>query len=143
MRLAGVPVGMSATFVPGTFVQISWTTALPVSNTRMSTTEALAPARLVAVSATWKLPASEGVPLMTPLRRFRARPGGRPFAVKPRGALAPVTVKLNGWPRKATALNGLVRTAGALDPAPPIAAVLVGYRRVFGMASSAWLGLYQ
>jgi hypothetical protein len=49
---AGVPVGMSATFVPGMFVQISCTTELPVLMMRMSTTDAPTPTVLLAVRKT-------------------------------------------------------------------------------------------
>src|SRR5215469_12143481 len=106
---------MSATLVPGTLVQISWTTELPVSNTRISTADAPVPMRLLAVRVTSKLPATDGMPLITPLVLLKTSPGGRPLAVNACGVFAAVTVKLNGWPRKATAFNELVITTGALD----------------------------
>src|SRR5208282_5401625 len=81
------------------------------------------------------------MPLTPPLVLLKLNPGGRPFAVKPSGVFAPVTVKLNGWPRNATALNALVTTAGAFELLFP--ALFVGYKQVFGMTSSDWLGLYQ
>ena len=55
------------------------------------------------------------MPVIIPLVGLKLNPGGKPFAVKPSGVFAPVTVKLNGWPRNATALNALVTTAGAFE----------------------------
>ena len=81
----------------------------------MLTTDAPMPAVLLAVNVTAKFPASVGMPLMTPLVELKARPGGKPTAVKPNGVFAAVTVKLNGWPKKPTALNALVMAAGALE----------------------------
>ena len=43
------------------------------------------------------------MPLMSPFVVVNARPGGKPVAVKLVGVFAPVTLKLNGWPRNATA----------------------------------------
>ena len=43
VRLAGVPVGMSVTLMPGTLVQISCTTELPVFKTVMFRTDAPTP----------------------------------------------------------------------------------------------------
>ena len=57
------------------------------------------------------------MPVMRPLVALKARPGGRPFAVKPSGVFAAVTVKLNGWPRNATALNALVTAGGRVGTA--------------------------
>ena len=70
------------------------------------------------------------MPLMTPLVVLKLKPGGRPLAVKPSGVFAPVTVKLNGWPRNATALNGLVIAVGALEL--PLPKLFVGYKLVVG-----------
>src|ERR1700722_4368773 len=112
---AGVAVGMSVTFVPGTLVQISCTTELPVLYTVIVSTDAPTPVRLLDVSVALKVPASVGMPLMTPLGLLNDSPGGSPLAVKPNGVFAPVTVKLNGCPRNATALNALVTTDAALD----------------------------
>ena len=80
--------------------------------------------------------------MITPLVLLKASPGGRPFAVKPSGVFAPVTVKLNGWPRNATALKALVTTDGALE-LPAAKAVGRIQDMLFGMICSGWLGLYQ
>ena len=73
---------------------------------------------------------------------LKANPGGKPLAVKPSGVFAPVTVKLNGWPRNATALKALVTTDGAFEL--PLATLFVGIQdNVLGMISFGWLGLYH
>jgi hypothetical protein len=63
---------------------------------------------------------------MSPFVVVKFNPGGKPAAVKFVGVFAPVTLKLNGWPRNATAESGLVMFGGA-------AGVFVGYNRVAGM----------
>ena len=50
-------------------------------------------------------------------------PGGRPVAVKSSGVLAPVTVKVNGWPTNATAVRALVTAAGVFVGNTPAGAV--------------------
>jgi hypothetical protein len=42
---------------------------------------ALPPASLVAVKSTINVPVADGVPVMTPVAAFSARPSGRPAAV--------------------------------------------------------------
>src|SRR5581483_10094767 len=116
VRLAGVDCGMSEILMPARLVQISCTTELPVLRTVMLRMEAPEPTELLVVTMLSKLPAAVGVPLMTPLELLRLSPGGNPLAVKPKGELAPVSVKVKGWPRKATAVSGLVMTAGAFEP---------------------------
>jgi hypothetical protein len=81
----------------------------------MFTSDAPTPTALLAVNVTGKFPASVGVPLIRPLVELKASPGGNPFAVNFCGEFAAVTVKLNGWFKKAMALNALVMTAGALE----------------------------
>ena len=49
---------------------------------------------------------------MMPFVLLKLSPGGSPVAVKLSGVFAAVTVKLNGWPRNATALNGALRDRG-------------------------------
>src|ERR1700722_9762626 len=102
----------------------------------MYTAEAPMPIMLLAVRVAWKLPAWVGMPAIEPLVLLKDNPGGRPLAVKPSGVLAPVTVKLNGWPTNATVDRGLVMTAGALDMPFPVLALFVEYKLVLGMISS-------
>ena len=59
------------------------------------------------------------MPEIRPLVLLKVSPGGRLDAVNHSGELAPVTEKLNGWPTKPYAFNGLVMTEGALEPPTP------------------------
>src|ERR1017187_1417817 len=134
--LAVVVTGISETLTPGTFVQTSLTTELPVSKIVTASADPLTPTELLAVSITWKVPARVGVPLSKPLAELNVSPGGRGAAVYWAAELAPTTVKLNGWLMKPTAVSGLMTAAADC-------VTLVGYSRLLGMTCLDWLGLYH
>src|SRR5258708_431829 len=78
------------------------------------------PKAFVAVSGTTEAPPALGVPVMTPVKAFRARPGGSPLAVKFVGEPATVIVKLNGVPIVPAAVSGLLLMTGATPAATTV-----------------------
>ena len=61
---------------------------------------ALVPPEFVAESETVKVPATVGVPLITPLGPSNARPEGKPLAVKAVGELVAADAYVNATPTR-------------------------------------------